>query len=77
MSPVGLKRMRCIHLRVGTIAKHATMRVETVPPEENTTDYAWDIAIELCVLCSGFVRGKVSGAPVFAEEDGPDEEKAT
>lgn len=67
MNPVELQRLQCIHLRVGTIAKHATMRIETVPPEDNTTDYAFDVALELCVLCSGFIRGKVSVAPIYAE----------
>lgn len=58
------EKEQCSHLKLGELAKHATVRFETVPPEQNTTTYAWDTEIELCVYCSGYMRGalfKVAG----------------
>lgn len=62
-----VEHMRCQHLRHGTLAKHADMTLEAVPPGENTTSYSWHVSVELCVLCSGYIRGTLATDPVRAE----------
>ncbi len=52
--------MRCSHLESGTIPKHADLTLKVVPPEQNPTRYKEGLAVELCVFCSGYVRGATS-----------------
>lgn len=54
---------RCVHLERGELVQHATMTFVTLPVGENSTDYVWEIQMDLCALCSGFLRGTLSGAP--------------
>lgn len=51
------ERKRCGHLVRGELAMHATVRLKSVPPERNTTSYQWDEEVDLCVFCSGKMRG--------------------
>lgn len=54
-----IDRRSCQHLISGTFAKHATLRFDTVPDSENTTDYRGHLELVLCVLCSGYALGRV------------------
>lgn len=64
-------RRRCQHLRSDVLPKHADLTFRSVPFGENTTTYHWDLRLELCVLCSGFMTAKIcefmAGDPVSAE----------
>jgi hypothetical protein len=54
---------KCQHLHLGTLPKHSTFTLNTVPKADNTTDYAWNVQVELCVYCSGWTRGRLSRWP--------------
>ena len=48
------EKHRCVHLEDGSMTKHA---VVTFNAESETTSYAYNVELELCVLCSGYFRG--------------------
>lgn len=52
--------MKCPHLEKAELAKHSELVFRTVHPDQNTTDYVWELDWELCVYCSGLVRGVLS-----------------
>ncbi len=47
------KHSICRHIQSGELVLHSTVRWITEPVGKNTTDYHWDITVELCPLCSG------------------------
>lgn len=54
-----IEQHRCQHLRQGTLPKHSTLRLWTVPEDENTTGANYRFEVELCTYCSGFSAAKV------------------
>lgn len=52
-----LEERRCQHLRAGTLPKHCTVRIATVPDAENATSQRCRMQVELCVFCSPYCIG--------------------
>jgi hypothetical protein len=61
---------RCVHLQAKTEAHHADVVFTTLPPERNSTSYTFHDRIELCVFCSGILRGTLAGEPFTLKEVG-------
>jgi hypothetical protein len=61
---------RCVHLQAKTEAHHADLVFTTLPAERNPTSYVWYDRIELCVFCSGILRGTLAGEPFSLKEVG-------
>ena len=58
----------------GIIDHHSTLTWQTVPHGQNTTDYHWDLVVDLCAFCSGMLRGFISRREIDARPDGEPED---
>ncbi len=62
MANVETKHTICKHIKSGEYARHSTIRWVTEPEGKNTTDYHWDITVEMCPLCSGAGYARIQDA---------------
>lgn len=65
---------KCQHLLKKTLPKHSRLTLAGPDPgEENPTDYVWNVEMELCVFCSGWLRGRLGRWPFTGDRPEADD----